>query len=212
MRVSDVLALAVIPQWKVDYRGNVPGRVITAGGPGSGRHKLEDVLPPGKHNHVARKMPIHPTWKWPKSWRQQAYGGVVVNKQGQFLIREPANHFDGYMHTWPKGKMDSKDEHPVDTATREVQEETGRKVRVIDPLPGTYKSASGSHTNMFIMRSAGMVQQPDKETASVKWLSYADAKEHISQSTNKEGRARDLAILENAHKHLQEYGRHEVTE
>jgi hypothetical protein len=137
----------------------VPDGKTPAGGPGSVRHKiLADVLPAGTPSEEAKARPIHPTWKWPKSWKQQAYGGVVVNEQGQFLIREPAGHFDGYHFTWPKGKMNDKNEHPVDVATREVQEETGRKVRVIDAIPGTYKSGSGSHTNMFMMRSAGIVQ------------------------------------------------------
>ena len=32
-----------------------------------------------------------------------AYGGVVINRQGKLLLREPLNHFEGYVWTFPKG-------------------------------------------------------------------------------------------------------------
>src|ERR1035437_6873178 len=88
--------------------------------------KWEEVIPAGmKYKDALKAFPdpsrIDPTWVWPKNWSQQAYGGVLVNRKGEFLLREPSKHFDGYAWTWPKGKMDDKHEHPITTALREVE-------------------------------------------------------------------------------------------
>lgn len=193
---------------------------IQAGGPGSGCHggncgrpkEASYDLPHGMYRSAAKEYPLHETWERAKNWRQQAYGGVVANKKGQFLLREPANHFDGYSWTFPKGKMDSKAEHPVDTALREVKEEAGKHVAIFDQLPGTYKSGSGSHNSFYLMRSYG--DDPgamDKETWKTKWASFDEAKQLISQSKNKDGRERDLAILHVAKAHLDEHYQKKAT-
>ena len=36
----------------------------------------------------------------------QAYGGVLLRNTGHILLREPTNHFDGYVWTFAKGKPD----------------------------------------------------------------------------------------------------------
>lgn len=61
------------------------------------------------------------TWKVPQA---TAYGGVLLNAEGQVLLREPTNHFDGYVWTFAKGRPELGDE-PEQTALREVREETG---------------------------------------------------------------------------------------
>ena len=60
--------------------------------------------------------------------KEKAYGGVVINDQGEILLREPRNHFDGYVWTFPKGRPEKEQrpgETPEETAFREVLEETG---------------------------------------------------------------------------------------
>ena len=190
----------------------VPTRLITrylhAGGPGSGPRPgsgLKLRLPEGVHPHQARQAGVLRSWKEHPNWKKQAYGGVIVNPEGQFLLREPANHFDGYHWTWPKGKIDDVVEHPVDTAVREVGEETGHNVKIIEPLEGTYHTPLSS-SNFYLMRSTGI--DPDKmdnETWRVHWASYEQAKALISQSTNGAGRDRDLAILRQAKTQLKKY-------
>ena len=187
---------------------------IEAGGPGSGCHgdncgrpgKGVVGIPKGLHREDAKNLPPDPSWKKHKDWHQQAYGGVLVNGAGQFLIREPYKHFDGYSWTWPKGKMDDKNEHPVDTSLREVQQETGYHARIFDTLPGTYKSSSGSYSNFYLMRPKGFdYSQMDEETQGLKWASYEEAKALISTSKNEAGRDRDLAILDTAYRKLKNY-------
>src|SRR5580693_1755442 len=81
---------------------------IQAGGPGSGRHpegKTQYKIPSGYGKILSKFIPKHSTWVKHKDWKQQAYGGVLVNQNGEFLLREPTDHFDGYHWTFPKGKM-----------------------------------------------------------------------------------------------------------
>jgi 8-oxo-dGTP pyrophosphatase MutT (NUDIX family) len=181
---------------------------IYAGGPGSGRHpgfgQLQ--LPSGVHRSQAKAMPLHTSWVRHRDWRQQAYGGVLVDSLGRFLLRQPTNKFDGYAWTFPKGKMDNDREHPVDVAKREVAQETGFHTKIFDAVPGTYKSDSGSHSSFYLMRPNG--QDPelmDKETQGLRWANYKDAVQLISQSKNVAGRERDLAVLQRAQLRLNKY-------
>jgi SPP1 gp7 family putative phage head morphogenesis protein len=145
-------------------------------------------------------------WKNPPPWRQRSYGAVLFNKHGnQVLLREVANHWDGYHWTFAKGKMDREDENPADTAKREVLEEMGRKIRLLGYVPGAHvvdygirfgKWQGQSTTYFFIAESLGQVQDHDEETSRVRWCSYAKAKELLSQSTNDGGRQRDLEVLD----------------
>lgn len=122
-----------------------------------------------------------------------AYGGVLLSRCGQILLREPTNHFDGYHWTFAKGKPD-KNEQPSDTALREVYEETGYMALVVDALPEAYQSSLSS-TGMFILSHLNKQHPFSWETHSTRWVSFSEAKNLVQQSTNVAGRARDLKIL-----------------
>lgn len=128
--------------------------------------------------------------------KKVAYGGVVFDPVGRVLLREPKNHFDGYVWTFAKGRPDPG-ETPQATALREVKEETGVSANIIAPLPGEF--VGGTTINRyFLMRAptgSGGVSVDDLETASVVWLTIEDAQQHIEKSTNAIGRHRDLAVL-----------------
>ncbi|MEE3508525.1 NUDIX domain-containing protein [Pseudomonas sp. 10C3] len=122
-----------------------------------------------------------------------AYGGVLLTHTGQILLREPSNHFDGYVWTFAKGKAELGDS-PEQTALREVREETGYEGEVIDVLPGVFKG--GTSTNAyFVMRHIGSQGPLDWETWSTRWVSFEEAQRLIEQTTNSIGRMRDLAVL-----------------
>lgn len=134
-----------------------------------------------------------------RSWKiasAAAYGGVLLSRKGHVLLREPTNHFDGYVWTYAKGRPD-KGESPEQTALREVWEETGCRGRIIGALPGTY--ASGLSCNAYFVLSLEE-QSPafGWETQTVHWADFAEARRMIEQTTNLKGRHRDLQVLEAA--------------
>lgn len=127
---------------------------------------------------------------------REAYGGVVFNDEGKILLREPANHYDGYHWTYPKGRPD-KGETPEEAALRETREETGIEAEIIAPIPGSF--AGGTTENkFFLMRPIKDHGDFHWETQSVRWAAPEEAKKLISQSTNGIGRKRDLAVLDAA--------------
>ncbi len=131
--------------------------------------------------------------------RETSYGGVVIDAQGRVLLREPQGHFDGYVWTFAKGRP-AQGDSPASCAQREVQEETGYKVSVIDLIPGSFKGGQGQNV-YFLMKPNGEQGHFDpKETQKTCWSTWDEARALIDQTTNSIGRQRDLAVLEAARK------------
>ena len=125
-----------------------------------------------------------------------ACGGVIIDTEGRILLREPSGHFDGYVWTFSKGRPE-RGETPEKAALREVWEETGVFAEIVDRIPGTF--SGGTTENIyFLMRPTGQCRPPDKETWSVRWVTPDEARVLISETTNRVGRKRDLAVLEAA--------------
>lgn len=125
--------------------------------------------------------------------KAQAYGGVLIRASGHILLREPTNHFDGYVWTFPKGKPDP-DETPETTALREVLEETGYQAEILGVLPGVFCSGLSSNA-YYVMRTVGEQGSFQWETHSTQWVDFKEAAVLLSTSLNKKGRERDLAVL-----------------
>ncbi len=129
-----------------------------------------------------------------------AYGGILDDMHGQFLLRKPKGEFDGYVWTFAKGRPD-RSETPQETALREVREETGYNAAVICRLSGRYPGGT-SVTEYFLMRPVGSPGPLDDETEDVQWVAYELAERLIQQTRNSKGRSRDLHVLHDA-MHLQ---------
>ena len=136
-----------------------------------------------------------------------AYGAVVFDGAGRVLLREPANHFGGYVWTFPKGKPD-KGETPEQAALREVLEETGCTARILAPIPGDF--AGDTTQNYYFLMVEASPGEPlgahDWETSQVRWATAEEAKALITLTPNLKGRQRDLAVLEASMTPFQLYG------
>jgi 8-oxo-dGTP pyrophosphatase MutT (NUDIX family) len=158
--------------------------------------------PPPDRTAEYRSRDLHEEGAWPPTSKPR-YGGVVFNSRGEVLLREPLNHFDGYVWTFPKGAVNTG-EHPVDTALREVFEETGSTPAIIGHLVQGFVGGVTGSTNFYYLMFANSdtldtsAVLRNRETASVQWVSPDEARRLISLSTNTGGRKRDLATLDAA--------------
>lgn len=126
--------------------------------------------------------------------QKTAYGGVLFDQNGQVLLREPKNHFDGTVWTFPKGKPASADSCAEDVALREVREETGYRAEILARIPGSW-SGSTSSNEYFLMRPVGEPRPFDRETESIRWVPVNEASTLIEMSTKEVARTRDLKVL-----------------
>lgn len=127
--------------------------------------------------------------------RQEPHGGsgacirgIVVDDQRRVLLRQPKNHFDGYIWTFPKGRP-NLGEAAEDAALREVKEETGYSARITGKLPGLFEG--GITATEFVFCSLAKA-----ETNEVCWAAPPEAARLIAMTTNLRGKVRDLAVLE----------------
>lgn len=127
-----------------------------------------------------------------------SYGGVVVSGGGRVLLREPTKHHGGY--AWTLAKTEAKPgETPRDAAVRAVREKTGYEAEIRISIPGVFKGSSSS-TCYYVMDARHPPAKPNWQTASLRWVRFDEARDLIRQSSNAEGRDRDLAILDAAEK------------
>ena len=127
---------------------------------------------------------------------EKAYGGVIINDQGLVLLREPKNHFDGYVWTFGKGKP-NPGESAEETALREVKEETGVIAKIMAKLPGSFVGGT-TDNEYFLMAPVEDTGKFHWETNSVRWATQSEAEQLIGLTKNAIGRARDLAVLKAA--------------
>ena len=125
-----------------------------------------------------------------------SFGGVVIDDEGRVLLREPKNHYDGYVWTFAKGRADPGETEQA-AALREVREELGVVAEIVAPIPGVFRGGTGS-TRYWLMRAVSTGAPTDGETDGVMWATHSEATALISQTGNARGRARDLAVLDAA--------------
>jgi 8-oxo-dGTP pyrophosphatase MutT (NUDIX family) len=116
----------------------------------------------------------------------QAAGGLVVNKEGLFLLIFRRGKWD-----LPKGKLD-KGEKLEDCAIREIREETGlQQLKIISPLTISYHTYhEGSRfilkeSHWFNVVASGTEQltpQTEEDIVDIKWVAAADLARFIPQA------------------------------
>jgi 8-oxo-dGTP pyrophosphatase MutT (NUDIX family) len=121
------------------------------------------------------------------------YGGVVMDDVGRVLVREPRNHFSGYVWTFPKGHPDPG-ETPEEAARREVFEETGVTATIVRAIPGVFPG-QGTRTIYYLMVPEGRAGEWGPETEAIRWATREEAEELLAQTLHPEGRERDRRVL-----------------
>ena len=136
--------------------------------------------------------------------KEISYGGVIINENGEILLRKPKGERGGYKWTFAKGGADDSDSSIEDAAMREVKEETGLDCEIIGHIPGHFQS--GVNNKFFLMKVKGgnAKHHQSDETEDVQFFSKADAEAQIKLTgdDNDEGMKRDLHVLNAAfHEH-----------
>jgi 8-oxo-dGTP pyrophosphatase MutT (NUDIX family) len=128
-----------------------------------------------------------------------AAGGVVMRGADDALEVALAGRRSDGSWVFPKGTPDG-DESIEETAVRETQEETGLKVRILEPLgPMEYWfAAAGERVHKFVHfylmePVGGDVSLHDHEYDDVRWVPVAEARRMLSFETYREVLDRALA-------------------
>jgi len=114
---------------------------------------------------------------------KRSAGIVLVDERGWLTIREPANHFAGYQHSYAKGRVD-KGETPRQTARRELAEETGLTGRIVGVI-GDFAGQTGL-TRFYVGVRTGGEEKPSAETWAVKTVSPFTAMELLNVQRDKD--------------------------
>lgn len=125
--------------------------------------------------------------------KKKTYGGIVFDEFGYVLLREPKDHYGGYVWTFPKGAPTSG-ESPERAALRRVLLETGVEALIEEPIPGVYEGDT-SISSFFLMSRVRESGCSDSRTQSIKWVKFLEAPSVIRMTENLAGRHRDLAVL-----------------
>lgn len=124
---------------------------------------------------------------------QQAYGGVVLDREERVLLLAPRGGHAGYAWTFPKG-VATGGESPEATAVRRVREETGWDAEVVESIPGEYEG-SATRSRYYVMRATRQAGDPCPETESLQWAEFDEAEGLIQKTKYARGRTRDRAVL-----------------
>lgn len=119
-------------------------------------------------------------------------GIIVVEPDNRVWIYEPKNHFGGYEHTFPKGRLD-KSLTPQQSAQKETLEETGLLVEINDFL-GDYKKTVTKTRYYIGRRIAGDPSMADsysspgatEEVENVKLVPATQLKQFLNKNIDQQ--------------------------
>jgi 8-oxo-dGTP pyrophosphatase MutT (NUDIX family) len=128
--------------------------------------------------------------------KRSSYGGVVIDERDRVLLRKVRDNYGGAAWTFAKGRPDP-DEHPEETALREVLEETGYPVAIVARIRGVFEGTT-TLNHYWLMRPVGPQGSFGPETEATRWCSPEQARALIDQSPSATVRQRDRAVLQAA--------------
>jgi 8-oxo-dGTP pyrophosphatase MutT (NUDIX family) len=137
--------------------------------------------------------------------RATSAGGVVVRRRDKGLevvVGARRRERNGLTWVLPKGTP-NPGESVEQTATREVSEETGLKVRIVEPIGSIeyFFVSDGTRihktVHFFLMEpTGGVLDDHDHEFVEVRWIPIADAQSLLTHDTERSmvSRAAGLAL------------------
>lgn len=135
----------------------------------------------------------------------QKAGAIILSQKDPALI---ALLYRSKQNDWsfPKGHVE-KDESPIETACREIKEETGLSViQIVDLPPIEYRHPTESHiiNHMFLMRSENDSSLKNEfRNDKISWIPYKEIAEKLSYSNTKEYYTSILNFIEKQIANLQ---------
>jgi ADP-ribose pyrophosphatase YjhB (NUDIX family) len=132
---------------------------------------------------------------WPASSKKKAAGVIVVEPDGRLWLVEPANHFGGYEHTFPKGKIDDG-MNSQGTAVKEAYEESGLKVEITGYAADSERSTSITRY-YFAKRTGGDPTMHGWESQAVKLVPPNELDKHLNMDVDKKLAQQLLAQMHN---------------
>jgi 8-oxo-dGTP pyrophosphatase MutT (NUDIX family) len=139
----------------------------------------------------------------PTVTRAFSAGGVLLRESAggrEILLGRRRRERDGATWSLPKGTPDG-DETAEQTALREVREETGLEVRILDSVGDIhYRFVRGGRriektVHYFLMEAiGGDLARHDHEFEEVRWFDLAEAEAVMSFATEKDIVARALPV------------------
>lgn len=123
--------------------------------------------------------------------REKSCGAVVIDRDRVLIIKQTAGHT-----AFPKGHVE-QGETEIETAKREILEETGIEVEIDDRfrMVETYSPKQGVIKDVifFLARpTGGDIRPQEAEVESIRWLSFDAARRAITYPGSK--RILDAAV------------------
>lgn len=132
---------------------------------------------------VAGQNPDIKTPAWPAGDGRRSTGAIILEPDGRVWLVEPANHFGGYEHTFPKGGLEPGINEQA-TAIKEVYEETGLQVRITGHFADQKRTTSTTRY-FFAERVGGTPTQFGDETQAVKLVPIPRLDEFLNTDLDK---------------------------
>ena len=135
----------------------------------------------------------------PGQARMHRYGIVTFNIIGEVLLRESANHSAANIWQFAKGTPE-EGEHTLETAVREMVEETGHRPSVVGFIPGSFSSGGGTINHYYLGEDHRGLVEPmqlanNGETSDLRWVEVSVAFQMLGQSPNRQGGIREQTTL-----------------
>lgn len=120
----------------------------------------------------------------PQGLGKVSTGIIVVEDDGRIWVVEPKDHFGGYQHTFPKGKLEP-DLTAQQNALKELYEEAGLSAEITG-FVGDFKGTTGVSRYYLAKRTGGQPWTAHWESQAVKCVPADELSDYLNTDRDKE--------------------------